>query len=415
MSDALSRVLTRMANDYRSTVGFYGNIFARPGFSRTPRRLLSDTGFLESTDFTYLVPSPSHVETSQELRTVTKIVLHPYGLREDVQRLTSLRPEQRRVLSPQQMGQDRNGVVAFPYPGRPQQRPDYYVSADQESDTTSFNKTINLVRRITNAGQGPAYHFIVNRRGDIVVAAAIDDVVRVSPTGEETVIDVAVETSLAIFRSDWDSRNFESLREMPLTDLQLTTLAILCGKIFTAFPAIPHTFPDGVEYVWPTSEFPTTSPSSLLPTSEAEISQLGFDYSPTTTEAFFNRVVAQGSYDLAREVWRRPGVSPPPMATRAEARTAIAQGDTLGRQSVEMANYATAAAAERSNEMQTLDRPRVFVRRINGANADADHAAEGASHTAAASSLSHQPSSVQNYVQLAYDYTTGFWGDNQTY
>ncbi len=406
MPDALSQVLSRMSNDYRSTVAFYGNIQGRPGIRRAPRRLLNDTGFLETTDFTYLVPSPSHVEVGSDPRANTSIVFHPYGLREDVQRLISDDPVDRRVRSSDHMGFGQPGVVG--YPGAS----DWITTADQSLSTVSLQRTINLVRRVTNAHQGPAYHFIVNRAGDIVVTAALDDIVRAFQSSA-TSIDVAVETALAIPRQAWQDKNFDSILELPFTEVQLTTLSILVAKLLTAYPAITRD-ETGLVYAWP-PDYPQTTVANFQTTPQ-DASAVPFDYSQATREAFFLRVDTQGTFDLATEVYRPVQTAPTPIATRTEARTSIATADTAGALSVRLGNYAGIAAAERSNEMQSNVRQRFFVQRVNTSNADGDASAAAAAHVQASiPTLSHAPAAVTNYAQLAYNYATGLWGDEQSY
>ncbi len=405
MTDALSQVLGRMSNDYRQTVAFYGNIQGRPGIRRTPRRLLNDTGFLETTDFTYLVPSPSHVEVGSDPRANTSIVLHPYGLREDVQRLISDEPADRRVRSSDHMGHNQPGVVA--YPGAPS----WIISADQSLSTVGLNRTINLVRRVTNAHQGPAYHFIVNRAGDIIVTAALDDIVRAFRSSE-TSIDVAVETAIAIPRQEWADKQYDNMVELPLTVLQLTTLSILCAKLLTAYPAITRD-ETGLIYAWPT-DYPQTHVSNFQ--TDPPAASIPFDYSQANREAFFLQVTTQGLFDLSTEIYRPVATAPTPIATRTEARTSISTADTAGALSVRLGNYAGVAAAERSTEMQSSVRRRFFVQRINTTNHDADGASAAAAHVSASvTTMGHQPAAVQNYEPMAYNYATGLWGDDQSY
>ncbi len=58
--ETLTRVLTNAAADTRRTVAYYGNLQAS-GPARRPRRLLSEVGFPQSTSFSHIVPSASHV------------------------------------------------------------------------------------------------------------------------------------------------------------------------------------------------------------------------------------------------------------------------------------------------------------------------------------------------------------------
>lgn len=400
-SDIIAQALTNLSNDHRRASLDYLNLTARPGNDGTPRRLMSDLGFLQERQFTYLAPHQRnfHYADSDGPREITKIVFIPYGIGSDYRRLTS-RHEQARVIGAE------GGVVQ--YPGNVA----LLMAGGLDGETASPAKTRQMVQSITGR-TGPAVHFIVNRLGDISVGPSIDAEVSPIPSLEVGSIFVALESALAITREDHQARRFNAIVEMPFTATQLVTLGVLVNKLLVAlgtgfrrvFTDAPPD-PTGFTYQWvtPISGLGAANFRQTPPTGAS------FDYSSTTSANFFQIVDAQGSFDLATDVWR-PFAAPTPLAGREEIRVALGEVDTAGEESVQMGNYVTAAAGERSNEMQTTARRQMFVMRQRQAQQDSENVATNAAAAATTVDDHNLPGDeVANPGPHTYDFTTGEWG-----
>ena len=114
-AEVLSGALTRLANDRRRRITQYANLAPRPGVSAVPQRLLSDVGFLEAIQFSYINADPAHVTPpdDDDPRDVRQIVLCAYGLQLDAARFAA----RGAVVVEQAEGRDRAGQSMPAHPG----------------------------------------------------------------------------------------------------------------------------------------------------------------------------------------------------------------------------------------------------------------------------------------------------------
>lgn len=410
----VAQVLSNLGNDRRRATNAYLNITARAGSTVPGRRVLSDVGFFEAVQVTYVNPARAHVSygDADVRRDPTQIVLVGYGLQEDSRRLRSSNPQDR--LLRHNASTLRSGVELHP------DYPTLVMNGDLRADTSSVAKTQNVVRAMTS-NQGPAPHFIVNRRGDLIIGPSIDGVTTVVPALKDSAVFIAVESMLVMTLEDHQARRFDRLIEAPLTPAQASTLLTLINKLLVALSAtVPSTFHDVIEagragfgYLRantledvPARLFQQTPPA--LP-----VEGLTLNYGASTPATVFTLAAQQGTYDLTTQVWRPPG-TPPTRAGRQEARTAIGQVDTAGAESAYMGAYATIAAEERADAMQAQLRSQIFVQRHRVAHNDASNAGAEAARVAEVGSGALLPTEVPVNAGIhAYDFTTGLWGDNK--
>lgn len=407
-SETLQGVLARLSGDYRRTVSYYGNIETRPGFSQVPRRLLSDVGFPATSQFTYLVPSRAHVVINEEARAVTRITFCPYGLHADRVKIVSRDESDRRVRTSSASG--ASGLRLCPLNG------DYLVSSELDDATYAEAKTVRLIRRIVSAATGPAYHVVINRRGDVIVVAALDDTTRAAGDNAEISVDVAVESALSILHADHTASRFTNLVELPFTDPQIAAITAVIGKLRTAYPAIPASLVTsesataGVAYRWPMDP-PEATPRNF--TDGAWRDRSPYDHANSDVPRLFEIATERGNFDLTTEVFRNAD-SPEPRTGRAEAQTAVSQADTAGAESVLLGAYSLIAGEERATEMQGTPRHQLFVQRIRMAHHDANAADASAGQVSEADSHA-PPQPAQNTSPHVFDFTTGYWGDGLSY
>lgn len=400
--ETLTRVLTNAAADTRRTIAYYGNLQAS-GPARRPRRLLSEVGFPQSTSFSYIVPSASHVIRGQEQRACDRVTVCPYGVEDDVRRLTSTQAQDRAVNT----AAGSAGVRL--YTGNSL----FYVHAGLDAETVSAGKTLRLVQSLLSRTGGPAYHVVIARNGAVYVCAALDDETRAAGSRSPVSIDVAVETAVAIRAADHEARRYDRLVELPFTDAQLACLAVVAGKVRTSYPAfrlgfVRHTESGpGMAYAWRAPQ-----PSAMNFTNGAWRDVSPFNHEESDYERFIQRVDAAGAYDLATEVFR-PSAAPPPSGARGTAQTAMAQISNAGERSVAMGAYAYVAGGARADELESQSRLRLFVDRIAVAHRDAHATSAAAGHVA--SSASHPVPAATGVEPHTYDFGGGLWGDGKSY
>jgi len=401
-------VLGRLANDYRRTVAYYGNIEARPGFNATPRRLLSDVGFPTTSQFTYLVPSRAHVIVNEDARAITRLTFCPYGLAEDRRIILSPDEADRRVRTSSESG--ATGLRVCPLD------PAYLVSSELNDETVSEQKTVRLIRRIVSTAGGPAYHVIINRRGDVIVAAALDDTTRAAGDNAEISVDIAVESALSITQEAHVARRFDSLIELPFTTTQIAAIVTVIAKLTAAYPAIARalvpseTSGPGVAYRWPITT-PDATPRNFSRGAWRGTSP--YDHALCDAPRIFEQVAERRAFDLTTEVFRSAD-APEARTGRAEAQTAVSQADSAGEESALLGAYSIVAGEERASEMQGTRRIQLFVQRIHMAHHDANQTHEVAGAAATASSHA-APTPPQNILPHVFDFTTGYWGDGKSY
>jgi hypothetical protein len=338
------------------------------------------------------------------------VIVHPYGLREDRTRLTSLRAVDRRFSDTWHA--DEPGVRTLIT------TPDVIVPAYLDDATCSPTKTSRVVSRLTNQGQGPAYHFIVARSGNVLVCAALDDEVYATRDLSDITIDIALEGAVGVRRTDWERKDFHGkLFELPFTEIQLFCLRVLLSKITTAVPRIPA--------VLHTSGVPTSSASGVYyafddtAVGRANFTNGGWhtvsplDYAQADTPVFATRLQNTGPYDLGTQVFQ-PYAPTPPVASRADAQGAVEEIGTLAELSPALAAYTSLAGAERAADMASATRSRLFVSRIHVAHRDADDTGSAGS-TVSQAANAQQPIPATNFAPHTYDFGTGFWGDGEPY
>lgn len=415
-ADTIAQTLARLSSDRRTTANQYLNITARPGNGLSPRRLMSDIGFLQEANFSYGTVHPANAtyNDTDNPRELKQIVLVGYGLRSDYRRLVSSRPEDRNIQTP---GSTTSSGLAT-YPGNEQ----VLMSSALNAGTYAQSKTRNVLQAMA-ALAGPAVHFLVDRLGNVVIGASVDAEVTAVPTYQENGVIIALETACVIGRADHAIRRYDRIVELPFTTLQLVSLAVLVKKLLTALgSAFPKTFTSslsntdqGFTYVLADSiegfspfNFQADPRSSVIP-------NVTFDYSGTSNATFFNTVEAQPAFDLATDVWRTTQ-APRAVAGRTAIATAIGEVDTAGAESVYLGAYATLAAEERSTEMQTTQRQQMFVQRQRVSHRNADDAANEAATVSETGSSATTPNTpATNTAPHTYDFSTGRWGDNETF
>ncbi len=400
------QIFTGLARRRRNVVATASNSI-RPTATRSGMRLFSDIGFRSDVAVTYLVPAGAHVTEASEPRTITTINFHVYGVDYDRRGLVAPGAEARRVFTAPEDG--RTGAAGLP------SFASYVINADQAPSTISAERTRRLVLAMTSPQSGPAYHATVTRSGAVIFAVPMDDLVHADPTNAETSYDIAVEGALALGRTEQRSGNFDHFLELPLTPLQLDSLAVLVAKLKAAQPGIALAFSDtGLRYRFP--DVPGGEPYNF--TSREWTDRLGspFDHTESDVEAFLTRVASVGSFDLATEVFRPSGAPDPGPSLRELARTAMGSRDTLGAASPRLALYATLAGEERAEDMRTAPRSHVFIQRAQAAHAEAEtHDGDAATSTAADTLDDDAPPQVANATVNAYNFVTGFWGDGSTF
>jgi len=375
---------------------------------------MSDVGFLQAIQITYVNVAPTNVtyNDTEERRAIKQIVLVAYGLADDYRRLTSTNPNDRLVRHT--ASNLRGGVEAYAANNA------LIQSGDLGADSAAAPKTQKVVRAMTT-NQGPSPHFVVTRKGDLIVGPSIDGTTSVVPDFQGSAVFIAVEGALLMPREDHAVRRFDRIFEAPYTLIQATTLATLVNKLLVACGAtLPRVFN---ETLTPSDSGFTHRRADVLPdvlqtnfrTTDWELPIPGvtLDYAKSTPSSFFNLVSAQGPYDLATQIWM-PANAPPVRAGREEARTAIGQVDTAAAESAYMGAYATIAAEERADEMQRQVRSQIFVQRHRVAHNDADSASSDAASVSEVGSSALLPTEVPaNLGPHTYDFTTGLWGDNK--
>lgn len=352
-----------------------GHTAGRPG------AWLSEIGFLASAPFAYaeaddtnLLPAPG------EPRSITRVEIQLYGAARDYQRLTSTLAVDQVERSTRAPGQA--GVA--PYPGVP----GYLGAGDLGSDTSVAEKTAWLLGAMRTVNSGTAYHAVITRAGAVYVTAPLDRPVLV---GDAPDTSVAVAVEGACYRP----RDGASAVDAPLTEAQLTSLAVLVAKVHAAHPGITLAWGEGLRF----------SGGTEGPVSGTEP---WFTRSADARTAFLARVEREGAYDVATEVFLR---NPPPPSRRAEAQVAIGHVDTAGESSLLLGAYAEIAAEDRAASMQENPRTRYFVARARAAHREADASAEAAARAASAPALATPPAPATNTGPFVYDYATGRWGD----
>lgn len=403
----VSQLLSNLGADRRRSTNTYVNATARRG-DGTPRRVLSDVGFLQSTQVTFVNTSRMHVtfNDTEERRAIENLVLVGYGLSDDYKRLVSSRPEDRLVRHNASVL--RGGVEHHPDDSG------LVMNGDLDAQTSDVTKTQKVVRAMTTDA-GPAPHFIVTRKGDLIIGPSIDGETTVVSELRAKAVFIAIESMLVMGKADHAARRFDRIFEAPLTGRQAVTLATLVNKLRVALgTTVPRTFGSpGLSYrrsiamadVQETL-FQTTKPNLALP-------GVTLDFSFTTQNSFFELVDAQGSYDLATQVWQNPN-TPPIRTGRQEARTAIGQVDTAAAESAYMGAYATIAGEERSDDMQRQVRSQMFVSRHRAGHTESTEILTNAGHVAEVGGAALLPEEVPaNAGPHTYDFTTGLWGDNK--
>lgn len=371
--ESVRAILTNLANDRRRTIGNYTNIVPVPGTSVTPERLISDIGFLSTAQFVYYNAPTSHyvLNTEEDRRDLQKIVITPYGLQTDERNL-------------------RNTNRVTPYFANS----NYYMSRELNSKGYSSAKNSSLFNRINDRRLGPAYHFVINRLGDVSVGPSLDFEV-FTENNPGTDVSIAMETGAIILTSNFTSRNFEIMEEIPFTDAQLFNLSVLITKLKTIYSVLGQYA--NIIYKYPTNTRVTRK--NLL----------------TDVDLITPLVNEQTPFDASTEIFRRPEQTQ--ISTgRGIIRNAISQINTMGALAPLLGNYASIAAAERSSEIAFTQRRQLFVSRIDTAQRDADHDAEQAARA-------EQSANLENITEVpaintephTYDFETGLWGDGASY
>lgn len=402
-------VLVRHANDVRSNVASLVN--AAPNRPRTVQRVLSDIGFPVDIQFQYVAPAPTHVVVGLERRNIVAINIVAVGVEADYARLTSTDPVDRQI---RKSVEGDVGVIIHPNDSS------LLVAGTMGPALVDGNKASRVAEDITSGGNGPAYHALVDRAGNVSITMGVDDHGSAQPDSE-TSFDVAFEAAIAVRRLMHKNRQFDgidSFLELPATGTQLLSLRVLIAKLRTSFPAIPLQLVssgNGIRYRWP-DRFASTGPAPSNFTNEWTRGRLiarpetSFDYASTEDTSFVAAVQSEGPYDLADQVFRPPG-QPPATGGRAALATAISELDTAGAQSVALAAYSTLAGHERSAGMQDSARQRFFVQRIVVTHQDADQTVNQATANHVIGSASAPPAAT-GVEPHTYDYTQGRWVDN---
>lgn len=406
VSDALTLALSRRANDQRRQATQYTNLEARPGSSRVPRRLLSDIGFLTSASFGYINAHPAHVIPPEDAapRPITQIALSPYGLSFDAACFSGANRNVRHSR-----GAGNSGAAVMAQDGR------LVVSAELDADTYSEQKNYAVRYNMTTARRGPAFHALIDRRGGVAVGPGIDYQTLVARDRAPVAVFVGLEGALAQAREDFDAGRADYF-ELPYTSVQVTSLAILLAKLYTAFPDIPRSVVSDAEAGAPATIY-------LLPEDIPAARQLNFSdgrwaeqrtyfsYGATDNDQLSAAVLGEGAFDLPTEVFRT-AEAPPAVAARDVARVTLGRVDTMGALSIALGAYTSLAVPERSASMQGQGRRELFVTRERASHLQADQTGERAGATAAGiKAVTVVVPEVRNDEPHVYDYTNGHWGD----
>jgi hypothetical protein len=398
----LVNLLVQISREQRASPAYYGNLRAAPGGLEF-RRLVSSVGFPAGTSITYVTPASTNVQVGSEPRTgVTQIVFHPYGATFDVQRLTSSDGADRRFHETRtRLG---SGVVPYTDDVR------YVMPGYCLASSTAEDKDVEFVLDATTPRRAKSWHFYVNRAGDLIVNAAIDDVACVDGA-TDTTVNVAYESLVVVSREDHANNRVtaQTMVEAPLTLLQLRTLGVLTAKIETVFQQIVEEAGTGFTRI-ASEGFRNGNFTENLE------SGLPFDFTSSNYDAFFTFVDSLPDFDLSTDVFR-PASSVEQIDRRELARTAISDTDTLGVRATILANYAAISGSSRAQDMQ--DRPRVsyFLRRSEAATQAANTTAQNATEVADADAGADDGGSDEAPVQqpntdaFVYNFRTGQWGD----
>ena len=409
-AEVLSGALTRLANDRRRRVTEYANLAPRPGASSVPQRLLSDIGFLEGIQFSYINANAAHVTAPDDdaPRDVKQLVLCAYGLQLDAARFA-----RRSAVVRTARGSGNPGLAPF------EGLPTVLVSAELTTETYSAQKNDVVRRNMTQRRNGPAYHFLIDRNGGISVGPGLDYRTSVVPARTEHGLFIGLEGALGLTREDFEAGRTTAFFELPYTSLQTLTLTILLAKLFTAYPAVPRVVSAQISTTVPALLYTASTLSGELAhlnfSNGAEPSTNGFDYTTTSAAALTTAISREGSFDLATEIFR-PVQAPRAVAARDVARTAIGTVDTAGAQSLLLGAYTSIAAPERANDMETQTRRQIFVERLRVTHTEADDAgSQAAETTEGGTTLTPGHPTVTNADPHTYNYTTGLWGDGEVY
>lgn len=411
-AEVLSGALTRLANDRRRRITQYANVAPRPGAQGVPQRILSDIGFLESTAFAYLNAHPTHVTPpeDEEPRAITQIVMSPYGLSLDAARM-----QPRRSVVRTARGPGVAGLAPF------EAVPSVLVSAELTEDTYSAQKNEVVRRNMTQRHQGPAYHFLVDRRGGLAVGPGLDFTTSVFPELSASAVFIGLEGALGLAREDWTAGRVDAAFELPYTTLQLLTLSVLLAKLLTAYPAIPHTVEDDAPpgtpalLYLPLASLAESGVRNFSNQAWRERPTFGFDYADTDAAPFAAGIDAEGAFDLTTEVFRPPQ-APRALAARAEAGAVVGTASYAGEQALYLGAYTSLAAPERAVDMTAQTRRQIFMERGRVTHHEADEAgAQAAQTTKGGASLVPVKPVVTNAEPHVYDYATGLWGDGEVY
>lgn len=356
--------LTAIASDNARSTAYYGNARGRPGVRRT--RIVSSVGFMEGIRLTRVAPHATHVSRGED-RDVKRVVVQLYGLQEDARVLASAEAE------------DRNRVR------------DYDGLHVVVGDIDEGSKTLTELERMTGE-QGPARHFLISRRGDLYIGAAIDD--SVDPAYEDAVV-IGLEAACAVPNGAFTERRVVEVLELPHTREQMDSFGVLLAKLRTAYPSIEREIEDpGVS---------SLTKFNFTENAWREVSP--FDHT-LSDWAGVDAVGEALALDLATEVFETPGAQP--RAARAVAELALGEADTIGARSELLSQYAVAAGLDRSSAMQAATRQEFFVQRIHRAQAATQEASAGAARVQGATQVQTltPPANVSPFV---YDFATGRW------
>lgn len=411
--DSIVAALSRRSNDQRRTVTQYANLEPRVGNTGTPPRLLSDIGFLTDSQFGYIQTHPSHIipPDDDEPRTIRQIVICAYGLALDRRRIVSRR--NRTIRTQGSAGQ--SGLAPHPDDAS------VLISADLDTWTVSAEKETAVVNNQTTRGPGPAYHFLINRIGSMVVGPALDYRTVAVPARNEDSIFVGMEGALGISLDNFRSGRTDQYFELPFTDEQVNTLVVLLAKLYTAFPEIRRNF-DNIATPGVLASVYTAAP--VLPAEKLlnfsnnawrrqTISP--FQYYRTDDEPLLAQIDAEGAFNLATEVFRTEE-APRALAARDAARVAIGLVDTMGESSLVQGGYLSLAAPERSVDMQGQSRRELFVSRERAAHSAAAQTGERAGNLSRGSrNVRPILPEISGFEPHVYDYVAGIWGDGKHY
>lgn len=371
-ADTVASVLSAEAADHVRSVATYSN--AAPSRRALRRgRLLSSFGYLDDVSFGFVSPNPSLISRGEN-RECSTIRLTPYGAREDAALLLRTDAAGRNLVGPLE------GTSG------------YVVSRRILED----DKTAALVRRLAST-TGPAYHVVISRSGGVLICASLDDV---TDPRAPLAVDIAYEAAVLAREEEWRAGPPATLEEMSLTRAQADSLAVTLSKLYTAYPSIardpvlmpvegpPFTRLDFTQASWRTWATPQP-PADVTPASAAN---------------------SVGTFDLALEVFERPGTEVP-RTGRATTAAAITQADTLGERSQLLGDYARTAGSDRARAMQAVSRREFYVQRVISAHAQADDA--GAAAAGAAAAAPSGARTVTNSGPWTYDFLTGRWQDDE--